>query len=82
MECRLRPQIETTSKAEYSGLMTHYEEYMSRKGRRSRERKKRINERVQGVISCTKHRSTHLPGSTLSRITEVCDTLKTLDAVK
>lgn len=28
------PQIETTSKAEYSGLMEHYEEYMSRKGRR------------------------------------------------
>lgn len=53
---------ETTSKAEYSGLMPHYEEYMSRKGRRSRDRRQRINERVQG-LSAVSHRSTHLPGS-------------------
>ena len=34
--------------------MTHYEEYMSRKERRQKARKKRINERVQGVSAVPK----------------------------
>lgn len=42
-ESKLRPQIQTSSKAKYSGPMTDYTEYTSRKGREST--KEGINER-------------------------------------
>lgn len=80
VKCKLRPQIETVSKAEYSGLVTHYGYRIYEQKGKEMERKKKENiwESAR-VISCTKHRSIHLPGSKMSRIS---DTFKTSDAVR
>lgn len=48
------------------------------KGKESEGEKKRINERVQGVMSGTKNRSIHLPGSEVSRASEALDSLTSL----
>lgn len=58
--------------------MTHYEEYMSRKGRRSREReeKKRRNESVSG-LSAVSNTDPSTYQAQQNAISEVCDTLKT-----
>lgn len=57
--------------------MTQYEEYMSRKGRRSRERKKRINERVQGLSAVP-----NTDPYTYQAQSRVSDTLKTVRCSK